>query len=237
MRRPLSNTVQVYRLLPFYEETRNPELSQFRLENSPLLLEAEYVFAKEQFLLLGCSFVESSSKIICFVQEQSNNAISCKLIRLKPSHNQGTRTVIDNFVLKKYIEEVTTGQYLEVNQIATGMNFVTVEDIEYHKKFFRSECFLWGAEEVKCRRPHILQDFLTIVDRKTPKETADPNDVDSVFSYESEAGVRKTSFYSQSGVTEAEELVAEIRSKKTSSEYLHSSHLLKKSSITSQYIG
>ncbi len=75
------------------------------------------------------------------------------------------------------------------------------------------------------------------MERKTPRDSADPNEIDSVFSYESETGIRKTSFYSQSGVIEAEELIAEIRSKKTSSEYLRSPHLMKQSSITSQYIG
>lgn len=117
------------------------------------------------------------------------------------------------------------------------MSFVTVQDIEYHKKFFRSECFLWGASEIRARRFHILQDFLQIVERKTPRDRGDPNEIDSVFSMESEGGVRKTSFYSQSNVTEAEELMTEIRTKKTSSEFLRSPALLKKSSITSQYIG
>ena len=71
------------------------------------------------------------------------------------------------------------------------MSFVTVQDIEYHKKFFRSECFLWGASEIRARRFHILQDFLQIVERKTPRDRGDPNEIDSVFSMESEGGVRR----------------------------------------------
>lgn len=90
-------------MVPFYEDTAQAELHQFRLDSSPLLLEAEYAFAKDQYVLLGCSFVENSSKIIAFVLEK-NGSISCKLIRMKAAHNQGTRTVLDNFVLKKYIE-------------------------------------------------------------------------------------------------------------------------------------
>ena len=89
------------------------------------MLEAEYAFSNEKFQILGCTFTENSTRLLVFLLEK-NNSVSCKAIKIRSNYRDSDKTVLDNFVIKKYLEELSTNNFQEISAVAQILGLKTV---------------------------------------------------------------------------------------------------------------